>query len=710
MIDQAEDLDLQPGQIYDEPEPTGEDEFSFQDVFDIYSQEVGIVGRDLLTAADETSLAKAYELGRESQRLLQDQDLSKVKRDPLIQKMIAGMAARRRLIEANLRLVIHVAGKYQNRGVPFPDLIQEGNIGLMRGVDKFDWKRGFRFSTYAFWWIRQSVTRAIADQARTVRVPVHAGQDLKHLSRLRDSLGSSVSDDRLVAEAMERFGWDSKQTEFMVSLLKNSHGLSLDRRLGPDSDSPTLADTVADPALPVGEAVTNQVYQEEIAEQILSALSDRQRIVLELRFGMDGHSPRTLGQVGRELGVSRERVRQLETEALQKLRGNVQLRHRFLDTQNHPHRDLAATVPTQRSRDTNSKPSVEVPQASQDFFTNGPIIIIQQAGVKPTQPDPLTDIPTAVIMGSISKPMSEFESGTSEKSYLAQALSIVAEQRSEQADQLRLQSLQAEREGDSDRADQLDEEFTRIHQESRGAFRLFPRLESLFEMSGLDMADLDRALEQVVRARLTSEQPAAAEEAAPPAGPEAKVVGDRTGDKETKKPRSGDRSRRRGRKGSADDSASEEARIQLALKEIRDGMKGEIPNQRYVFPNGQEIMVTPTKKRTIETLMARLGGEAPHEYLLGQLFQRELAIGVQRGKLSDLTSRRVAMVRPIMAGAGYSADPDSSRGRPRGTRGPIKVEEIVGESSQLAEMVQVEEEVQGDETNILPPGTDTPEN
>jgi RNA polymerase sigma factor RpoD-like protein len=234
-----------------------------------------------------------------------------------------GRDAREQLTSANLRLVVSVAKKYMGRGMSFLDLLQEGNIGLIRAVEKFDYERGFKFSTYATWWIRQAVTRAIADQARTIRVPVHMIETinrLRHVSRsLLQELGREPTVEE-IAEAMSRGQEVVVTPEKVRDIIKASQqAISLDTPIGEEADR-TLGDFIEDPAaLAPGEAASHQLLREQIAT-VLDSLTGRERRVLQLRFGLEDGRARTLEEVGKELNVTRERIRQIEGKALHNLR------------------------------------------------------------------------------------------------------------------------------------------------------------------------------------------------------------------------------------------------------------------------------------------------------------------------------------------------------------------------------------------------------
>ena len=282
----------------------------------------------LLTAEEEVTLAKQLEAGKAARQKLDKGVDDPAQRARLEEDVRAGEAARKRLIESNLRLVVSVAKKYLGRGLSFLDLVQEGNIGLQRGVDKFDWRRGFRFSTYAYWWIRQAVSRAVAEQARTIRLPVHVIEELTRLYNAARALEHELGRAPTPAELGERLGVEPRRVEEAFRAARAP--ISLETPIG-DRDESTLADLIADAAL---RAPTEEAEEEVLAETLDRALDEhlapREVQLLRLRYGLDrGGEGRTLGEVGQELGISRERVRQLEAQVMQKLRKAAGFRRQF---------------------------------------------------------------------------------------------------------------------------------------------------------------------------------------------------------------------------------------------------------------------------------------------------------------------------------------------------------------------------------------------
>jgi RNA polymerase primary sigma factor len=273
----------------------------------------------LLTAEDEVELAKAIEAGLFAEEKLTGgfPVLGAIHGDL---ELLAGegVKAKQRLIEANLRLVVSIAKRYIGRGLVFLDLIQEGNLGLIRAVEKFDYTRGYKFSTYATWWIRQAITRAIADQARTIRVPVHMVETINKLARVQRQLHQELGREATTDEIAAEMGLEPER-------------VSLQSPIGEEESD--LGDFIedADAVVPI-EAAAFIMLQDQL-DRVLTELADREQRIIQLRFGLtDGH-PRTLEEVGREFGVTRERIRQIESKTLAKLRhpSRAQMLREYLD-------------------------------------------------------------------------------------------------------------------------------------------------------------------------------------------------------------------------------------------------------------------------------------------------------------------------------------------------------------------------------------------
>jgi RNA polymerase primary sigma factor len=277
-----------------------------------------------LTFDEELTLGRQVQAGLAAAPRLRI-ETDRAERFELERLVLEGQRARARLIEMNLRLVISVARRYVNRGLPLEDLIQEGNLGLFRAVDKYDPNKGWRFSTYAYWWIRQGVTRAIADQARTIRMPVHTGQLLTRLGEVRRQLEQRMGRDPSPAEIALEMGLPEERV--LETLIAAREPLSLESTiLG--TDASTLADVVPDDTAPDAQEQVELSERRTKLDEVLDALTPRERAVIRLRFGLEDGTPLTLAEVGHRLGVSRERVRQLEADGLRKLRSGV-LRERL---------------------------------------------------------------------------------------------------------------------------------------------------------------------------------------------------------------------------------------------------------------------------------------------------------------------------------------------------------------------------------------------
>jgi RNA polymerase primary sigma factor len=285
------------------------------DTIGLYLKEVGRV--PLLTAVEEVELAQRIERGRLAREELAKGNVSPRRRRELQKLIEDGWAAREHLITANSRLVISVAKKYMGRGVPFLDLIQEGNIGLIRAAKKFDYRRGHKFSTYATWWIRQAVTRAIADQGRTIRVPVHMGDQINKLLRVQHQLTQRLGRDPSVEELAEALEVTPQKVENMIQVARRP--LSLETPTDDEEDS-VLGDFIQDEEVPAPDETATYNLLREHLDTVLNSLPPREVRILQLRYGLLDGQAYTLEEVGRKMGVTRERVRQIEAQALSRLR------------------------------------------------------------------------------------------------------------------------------------------------------------------------------------------------------------------------------------------------------------------------------------------------------------------------------------------------------------------------------------------------------
>ncbi len=287
----------------------------------MYLKEIGKVS--LLTAAEEVDLAMKIEAGVEAMAQLDASEeeggvpLERRERRRLSRIEQVGLDAKQQLIEANLRLVVSIAKRYVGRGMLFLDLIQEGNLGLIRAVEKFDYTKGFKFSTYATWWIRQAITRAIADQARTIRIPVHMVETINKLVRIQRQLLQTLGREPTPEEIAEEMGLTPERVREIQKI--SQEPVSLETPIGEEEDS-QLGDFIEDDAAVVPpDAASFSMLQEQLAKT-LEGLAERERKVITLRFGLEDGHPRTLEEVGREFGVTRERIRQIESKTLAKLR------------------------------------------------------------------------------------------------------------------------------------------------------------------------------------------------------------------------------------------------------------------------------------------------------------------------------------------------------------------------------------------------------
>lgn len=286
----------------------------------MYLKEIGKV--PLLTAAEEIDLAMKIEAGVDAGDQLEAADKEGIELDRRERRRLSrieqvGLDAKQQLIEANLRLVVSIAKRYVGRGMLFLDLIQEGNLGLIRAVEKFDYTKGFKFSTYATWWIRQAITRAIADQARTIRIPVHMVETINKLVRIQRQLLQELGREPTPEEIAKEMDLTPERVREIQKI--SQEPVSLETPIGEEEDS-QLGDFIEDDAAVVPpDAASFSMLQEQLTK-VLDGLAERERKVISLRFGLEDGHPRTLEEVGREFGVTRERIRQIESKTLAKLR------------------------------------------------------------------------------------------------------------------------------------------------------------------------------------------------------------------------------------------------------------------------------------------------------------------------------------------------------------------------------------------------------
>ena len=293
------------------------------DVLRMYLREA--TGVPLLTASEEVTLARLIEQCHMAQEELATNQVSPERRERLEHIISEGRTARDKLIRANVRLVISVAKKYSGRGLPISDLIQEGNIGLMRAIRNFDYHRGFKFSTYATWWIRQAITRALSDTSRTIRLPAYLSDQIGRMRRMQNQLQQTLGRPPTIDELAEEMGLAASKIEQMLQSVRQP--LSLESPVGEEDDS-ELGEVIEDESAPDPEEAVSQVMMNEEMRRMLTTLPPREQEVLNLRFGMAGEEPMTLNEVGQRMGITRERARQLETQAIERLRNPSALRRR----------------------------------------------------------------------------------------------------------------------------------------------------------------------------------------------------------------------------------------------------------------------------------------------------------------------------------------------------------------------------------------------
>lgn len=278
----------------------------------------GIGKTALLSAEDEVELAQRIEVGLYAEyKLANAEKLTRAEKRDLKILVKEGKKARSHLLEANLRLVVSLAKRYTGRGMPLLDLIQEGNLGLIRAMEKFDYAKGFKFSTYATWWIRQAITRGMADQSRTIRLPVHLVEQVNKLSRIKREMYQSLGREATNEELAEESGIDEDKIEML--LRQSRDPVSLDMPVGADEEAP-LGDFIEDAEATDAETAVVASMRHFDIRDVIDTLEQREQDVIRLRYGLDDGVPRTLDQIGRKFGLSRERVRQIEREVMAKLR------------------------------------------------------------------------------------------------------------------------------------------------------------------------------------------------------------------------------------------------------------------------------------------------------------------------------------------------------------------------------------------------------
>ena len=299
------------------------------DLVRVYLNEIGKVA--LLTAADEVDLAKRIEAGLYAGHLISSSNnFSPARKRELRWLVIDGERAKDHLLRANLRLVVSLAKRYTGHGMPFLDLIQEGNLGLIRAVEKFDYAKGFKFSTYATWWIRQAISRAMADQSRTIRLPVHLVEQVNKLQRIRREKNQELGRDANDAELAHELDITEERVRELLDLSRDL--VSLDQTVGADDDA-SLGDFIADEKANAGESAVEDGLMRTQLYDVLGTLEAREAAVVRMRYGLDGGQPKTLDEIGRSFKLSRERIRQIERETMAKLRhpSRAQVLRDYLD-------------------------------------------------------------------------------------------------------------------------------------------------------------------------------------------------------------------------------------------------------------------------------------------------------------------------------------------------------------------------------------------
>jgi len=300
------------------------------DTVRLYLREIGQV--DLLTTEDERRLARLIEEGHHAAEQIDAGGDDPTEQRMLMRAVGRGERAKSELTQANLRLVVSIAKRYSGRGMQLLDLIQEGNLGLMRAVDKFDYTKGFKFSTYATWWIRQAITRSIADQARTIRIPVHMVEHMNRLTRTKRQMHQELEREPTVDELAEKLQMEPERVRDLLRYAQDP--LSLDSPVGEEDES-NLGDFIEDANVDGPADAAARAMLHEAVEQVLGELAEREQEIVRMRFGLDGGQAKTLEEVGKEFGVTRERIRQIEAKTLAKLRHpqRSQRLREFLETE-----------------------------------------------------------------------------------------------------------------------------------------------------------------------------------------------------------------------------------------------------------------------------------------------------------------------------------------------------------------------------------------
>ena len=310
------DATSDPAPLPDFPQADLDEIAPSADLVRVYLNEIGKVS--LLTAADEVELAKRIEAGLYAGHLLDTPNrYGMTKRRELRAIAIDGERAKDHLLRANLRLVVSLAKRYTGHGMPFLDLIQEGNLGLIRAVEKFDYTKGFKFSTYATWWIRQAISRAMADQSRTIRLPVHLVEQVNKLQRIRREMNQVLGHEATNAELARELDITEDRVLELIDLSRDL--VSLDQTVGTDDDA-SLGDFIADEKAPDAEAAVEAGLMRAQLHAVLGTLDEREAAVVRMRYGLDDGQPHTLDEIGRSFKLSRERIRQIERETMAKLR------------------------------------------------------------------------------------------------------------------------------------------------------------------------------------------------------------------------------------------------------------------------------------------------------------------------------------------------------------------------------------------------------